>query len=271
MLHYRLLVLFLGIVMLGNFASLAWASGGTDVVAARGAHALVSPGWSPGTGEIVNDPCRTCGWNPWFSEWPNDVHHYALVIDSTDDLNRLIAKLAGIKGDLQQIRLSCQTEPRSLGFVTSMPEGKGIPVLFTIGNQKQIDDWFKQLEDCDDSHDLVTTLVKGVVVPTPDRRTVKQFGKMTFARVPTAIPPTLTIFVQNPLVELEQLKIPAGIDVFVGQVPVGFYGVKENEGSASMKRADVSETPKTKVCDASSVTRARIERFLEQRERVTER
>ena len=66
-------------------------------------------------------------------------------------------------------------------------------------------------------------------MPTPDRRTVKQFGKMPFARVPTAIPPTLTIFVQNPLVELEQLKIPAGIDVFVGQVPVGFKGSRKTK------------------------------------------
>ena len=207
MLYYRLQVRFLGIVLLGTFASLAWAAGGTDVVATSGAYVLVPPGWPPGTGEIVNDPCRTKGWNPLFSEWPNDVHHYALVIDSTDDLNRLIAKLAGIKSDLQQIRLSCQTEPRSLGFVTSMPEDNGISVLFTIGDQKQIDDWFKQLEDSDDNHDLVTTLVKGVVVPTPDRRTEKQFGKMTFAFAPTAIPPTLTVFVQNPLVDLEQLMV----------------------------------------------------------------
>jgi hypothetical protein len=30
---------------------------------------------------------------------------------------------------------------------------------------------------------------------------------MTFAFAPTAIPPTLTVFVQNPLVDLEQLMV----------------------------------------------------------------
>ena len=79
------------------------------------------------------------GWQPWFNEWPNDVHHYALVIESMDDVNRLIAKLAAVKGDLNQIRLACQIEPRSLGFVTSMPDGNGIPLMFIIGDQKQID------------------------------------------------------------------------------------------------------------------------------------
>ena len=271
MLNHQPRLFFLGLVAFVMCTGFAWAAGGTDVVVESGERAHVFKTWPRGTGNIVNDRCRTTGWQPWFSEWPNDVQHYALVIESTDDLNRLLAKISKIEGDLKHIRLACQIEPSSLGFVTSMPKGNGIPVMFTIGDQKQIDDWYKELGNTDGNDDLTKALAKGLVLEKPRRGVDKKFGKMTFARVPTAIPPTLTIFVQNPLVELEQLKIPAGIDVFVGQVPVGFHGGKENEGSASMKRAGVSETLKTKVGDASSVTRARIERFLEQRERVTER
>jgi hypothetical protein len=271
MLKDWLLAPLLALIGLVVFAGVAWAAGGTDVVVRSGENAHVLNNWPQGVGKIVNDRCRTSGWSPWFSEWPNDVHHYALVIKSTDDLNRLIAKLAAVKGDLRQIRLSYQIEPRSLGFVTSMPKANGIPVMFTIGDQKQIDDWYSQLGNTGGSDDLTKALVKGVVLTKPNRGTEKKFGKMTFDNVPTAIPPTLTIFVQNPLVELEQLKIPAGMDVFVGQLPVGFHVVKERKGSTSKKRTGGPEMPKTKIGDASFVTRARIERFLEQRESVKER
>jgi hypothetical protein len=30
-----------------------------------------------GSFDLVNDPLRTQGWNPWFSEWPNDMNFYA--------------------------------------------------------------------------------------------------------------------------------------------------------------------------------------------------
>jgi hypothetical protein len=270
-LNDRLLAPLLGSVALVVFAGFAWAAARTDVVVRSGETVHVFKSWPQGTDEIVNDRCRTDGWQPWFSEWPNDVQHYALVIESTDDLNRLLAKLSAFKGDLKQIRLSYQREPSSLGFVTSMSKGNGIPVMFTIGDQKQIDDWFKQLGNTDGNDDLTKALVKGLVLTKPDRGTEKKFGKMTFASAPTAIPPTLTIFVQNPLVELEQLKISAGIDVSMGKVPVSFHVVKEKDGSASMKRAGGPESPKTKVGDASSVTRARIKQFLDQRKSVTER
>lgn len=93
-----------------------FGAGGTSIVATKGGPAHVSAGWPEGVGELVNDPARTSGWNSWFTEWPNDVHQYAFEIKSTDDLNRLIAKLAAIKSELRQIRLSHQKEPSGLGW-----------------------------------------------------------------------------------------------------------------------------------------------------------
>jgi hypothetical protein len=115
------------------------AAGGTSVVAAKGQATYVSPTWPDGVGELVNDPLRTSGWNPWFTGCPNDVHHYAFEINSTDDLNRLIARLAAIKTDLQQIRLSHLKEPAGLGWATRLPEGNRIPVIFSIGDQARVE------------------------------------------------------------------------------------------------------------------------------------
>lgn len=135
----------------------------------------------------MNDPTRTTGWNSWFSEWPNDVDQYALEITTTDDLNRLIEKLSATKSEVRQIRLSYLKEPVGLGWVTSLPEGNHIAAIFSIGDQSRIDEWYKRVR--------------------------KPFGVMEFTAAPVAVPPTLTIFVQNEAVNFEQLKIPAGIIV----------------------------------------------------------
>ena len=69
---------------------------------------------------------------------------------------------------------------------------------------------------------------------------------MTFVSVPHSNPININHFVQNLLVEIEQLKFPVGIDVSVGEVPVGFQLVQVSEDSASMKRVGQPESPKRK-------------------------
>lgn len=141
-------VYLVGLVPLVVLSGFAWvAAGRTDVAITSGEKAHVVRSWPQGTGNTVNDPCRTNEWKPYFTEWPTDVHHYGLVIKSTDELNRIIIRLSVIKGDLKQIRLFYRTETHGLGFVTSLPEGNGIPVMFTTRDQKQIEDWFKQLDN----------------------------------------------------------------------------------------------------------------------------
>lgn len=197
----RRIVLFAAIVCLTGSTLLA--AGGTSVVATKGQAAHVSEGWPEGVGEIVNDPARTFGWNSWFTEWPNDVNQYAFETATSDDLNRLIAKLAATKSELRQIRLSYLKEPSGLGWVSKVPEGNKIPVIFSVGNQARIDQWYERVR--------------------------KPFGVIEFTAAPVAIPPTLTIFVQNERVKLEELKIPEGIDVSMGYVPTVFHRSNRKE------------------------------------------
>lgn len=192
-------------------SSILLAAGGTSNIAVKGQPAHVSSGWPEGVAAIVNDPSRTSGWNSWFSEWPNDVNQYALEIKNTADLNQLIAKLAATKSELRQIRLSPHKEPQGLGWVTNLPEGNKVPVIFSIGDQSQIDEWYKRVR--------------------------KPFGVMEFTAAPIAVPPTLTIFVQNPVVNLDELKIPAGITVTMGAVPTVFHKFNTKDEAVREEKA----------------------------------
>ena len=103
--------------------------------------------WPEGTLALVNDPLRTEGWNPWFSEWPNDVNNYGFQVTNTADVNRLIQKLAAIKSTNAQIRFSADKEPKSLGFTTVLKDGNAIGVVFCIGSQARINEWFQRLPE----------------------------------------------------------------------------------------------------------------------------
>ena len=251
MVHCRLLTTALCFVSLLSVMDYACAAGGTSTVATRNQPAFVSPSWSRGIGELVNDPSRTSGWNSWFTEWPNDVNQYAFEIKSTDDLNRLIAKLAAIKSDLRQIRLSHLKEPSGLGWVTRVPEGNGIAVIFSIGDQARIDEWYKHVR--------------------------KPFGVMEFTAAPVAVPPTLTIFVQNESVNLAELEIPDGIVVSIGYVPTVFHKSNttielQQEKEAANREVDRElETLKENLDASSLAAMNKIEAFLDSRKGRTRR
>ncbi|MFM7316816.1 MAG: hypothetical protein ACKO5E_07690 [bacterium] len=247
MIHCRLLTAALCLAFALVVKQIAWAVGGTDTIATKGQPAHVSPSLPEGTGELVNDLSRTCGWNSWFSEWPNDVNQYAFEIKSTDDLNRLIEKLAKVKSDLRQIRLSHLKEPNGLGWVTRVPEGNGISVILSIGDQARIDEWFKHVR--------------------------KPFGVMEFTATPVAVPPTLTIFVQNEAVDLDALKIPEGIDVLAGDVPTVFHKFNTTIEQKKAQEANTpdSDSPKVILDDDSLAVTKKIAAFLESRKSRTKR
>lgn len=198
-----------------------FAAGGTRTVATKGQPVTVSAAWPEGVDAIVNDPTRTSGWNSWFSEWPNDVNQYAFEIATADDLNRLIEKLSATKSEVRQIRLSPLKEPSGLGWVTRLPKGNDIAVVFSVGDQARIDEWYKHVR--------------------------KPFGVMEFTAAPIAVPPTLTIFVQNNAVDLEKLQIPKGITVTSGNVPTVFHRfntkdeLKREEAAARKPVPDAKE------------------------------
>jgi hypothetical protein len=228
-------------------ASTLFAAGGTAVIAAKGQPVTASPAWPEGVEDIVNDPTRTTGWNSWFSEWPNDVQQYAFEIKTTDDLNRLIERLAATKAEVRQIRLSHLPEPSGLGWVTQLPEGNKIAAIYSIGDQSRIDEWYKRVR--------------------------KPFGVMEFTAAPVAVPPTLTIFVRNKSVNLDELKIPREITVTSGYVPTVFHRFNtkdetKREAAAALKGAQ--NEGKEKLDPTAQDATDRIAAFLKKRDNKPE-
>jgi hypothetical protein len=228
------------------------AAAGTDGVATKGSPTPVSASWPVGTAELVNHPLRADGWNSWFTEWPNDVNQYSYDVNSTDDVNKLIEKLAAIKSDLRQIRLCYLKEPQALGWVTRLPEGNKIAVMLSVGDQGRIDQWYKDVR--------------------------KPFGVMEFTAAPIAVPPTLTIFVQNDAMKLDDLKIPDGITVEAGYVPTVFHRsnttleakleAKPADEATRRQKADAERASREKLDPASQKVAKAIDAFLEKRQAV---
>lgn len=229
--------------VLTSWDASAIAAGGTSIIASKGQPTHVAPSWPKGVDALVNDASRTSGWNSWFTEWPNDVNQYAFEIQSTEDINRLIAKLAAVKSDLRQVRLSYLKEPNGLGWVTRVPEGNNVPVVFSIGDQAQIDQWFKHVR--------------------------KPFGAMEFTAAPVAVPPTLTIFVRNESIQLDEIKIPDGVSVTKGYVPTLFHKSNTTAEKRREKEAAANDapSPQPKLDDASMEAAKKIEAFLASREK----
>jgi hypothetical protein len=142
---------------------------------------------------LINDPLRGDGWTPCFSEWPNDVNHYAMRVKSPKDVQHLIDLLVEIEGSSVSVFLAPGSEPTGLGFTTSLPEGNGIGATFSVGSQKRIDQWYEHLDK---------------VKPG-----VRKFGVHIYEKPPIALPPTLTLYVGNEAVDLATFQIPVKVDV----------------------------------------------------------
>ena len=239
MLRFASRLALLGIAGILLPTSKCLAAAGTDIVASKGQPVHAADGWPKGVGELVNDETRTIGWNDWFSEWPNDVQHFGFEITSTADVNRLLEKLVAVKSDLRQVRLSYLKEPRGLGWVTQLPAGNKIAVIFSIGDQSRIDEWYKHVR--------------------------KPFGAMEFLATPIAVPPTITVFVQNGLIDLDKLSIPKGINAESGYVPGVFHQFntkQEKQKEDASAKGEASSKPKVELDPDSQATANKIDAFL---------
>ena len=215
----------LTLVVLLLAARSACGIAGTSPVASEGKPVVEEAGWPPKIVELVNDPLRTVGWNEWFSELPNDVYQYAFAAKSTEDLNRLIKKLAATKAKGTRVELALGKEYPA-GPISILKPGNNIPAVVRFGNQVRIDAWYSHLK---------------VIEPG-----VRKFGARRYTEPPTAMPPTLTIYVEHPAVDLAKLAIPTEVNV----VASVYKEVRE-------KRKD-DEALKA------------IDRLLEQRQRASE-
>ncbi len=186
----RSLLLALASLLLAAHTALGIA--GYSGVASEGKPVEEEPGWPAKVVDLVNDPARTVGWNFWFSECPNDVNHYAFAAKSTDDLNRLIKKLAATKAKGMAVQLSLGKEFPAGGFSFLKP-GNNIPAVVGFGNQVKLNEWYSQLEQIEPG--------------------VRKWGVHTYTAPPSAMPPTLTIYVEHPAVDLARLEIPAAVNV----------------------------------------------------------
>jgi hypothetical protein len=226
-----------GILLAGTAC---FGAGGTSSAAQKGQPAYIAEGLPEGTAALVNDSHRTNGWNDWFTEWCNDVNHYAYEVTSAEEINKLIEKLAAIKSDVKEVRLSYLKEPQGLGWVTHLPAGNKTPVLLSIGDQTQVDQWFSCVR--------------------------KPFGQIEFTGTPIAVPPTLTIFVQNELVDLDKLSIPKGVQVLAGYVPLHFH-----RWNTVQEKERESKPPEVKKPELDAQSRAavdKIDAFLKKREKA---
>jgi hypothetical protein len=173
-------------------ASSALGIAGFDQVAREGQAVEEEPGWPARIVDLVNDPARTVGWNFWFSECPNDVNHYAFAAKSTDDLNRLIKKLAATKAKGMTVQLSLGREFPAGGFSFLKP-GNNIPAVLGFGNLVKLNQWYFQLPQFEPG--------------------VRKWGVHRYTAPPKTMPPTLTIYVEHPAVDLAKLAIPAEVHV----------------------------------------------------------
>jgi hypothetical protein len=172
-------------------------------------------GWPAGVLELVNDPLRSNGWNPWFSEWPSDVNHYEFKLGGHDDLEQVIKKLAAIRCDVVRIHLDPAEEPGALSFTTVLPKGNGVAAVFAIGSQKIIDQWYLRLPEAEPG--------------------VRTFGVHRYNECPKAHPPTLTLFLGNEAIDFAKLEIPAGVEI---SAAASRSSHKENNDDPMVKAID---------------------------------
>jgi hypothetical protein len=186
LLHKVRAVFVLTIVALVALPTACEAISGTMQIASKGQAVTAKPRWPRGLAAFLNSPRRTSGWNPFFSEMPNDCDYYEFDVRQTDEINELIQAFAHIKSPKLQICLSPDTGPRTIGRHPADADQRTLAVLFSIGDQETLDKWY-------------------VGFP-PNKKELR-------ALPPIAVPPTLTIFVQNPAVDLSRLNIPPHIKV----------------------------------------------------------
>ena len=170
----------------------AFGIAGYSSVASEGRAVEEESGWPAKMVDLVNDPARTVGWNFWFSDCPNDVNHYALLAKNTDDLNRLIKKLAATKAKGATVALALGKEYPA-GKFSFLKPGNGIAAVLGFGNQVTLNEWFSHLKEIEPG--------------------VRQFGVHRYTAPPDAMPPTLTIYVEHPAVDRVKLEIPAEVHV----------------------------------------------------------
>jgi hypothetical protein len=158
--------------------------------------------WPEGVLEFVNNPFRTIGKSTWWHDAPNDTVTFEFNPAIIDELNDLIAAFGAIESDSKRIQISPLPEHQVRvqtiqsvrgGNPEAVPTVKpGTLATFRIGSQRIKDAWYEKLPETEPG--------------------VREWGVHRYTESPTAAPPTLTIYVGNPSIDLSELQIPKGIE-----------------------------------------------------------
>ena len=192
--HQSILSLSLAMVLAVAAPAPAWAIAGFSSVASQDQKLEDNGQWPVKMVDVLNDPARTVGWNFWFSECPNDVNNYVFLAKSPDDLNRILKKLAAVDAKGMTVVLALGKE-FPVGNFAFLKKGNGAAAVLAFGNQSTINQWYMRLKELE------------------GEPRVKKFGVHRYTEPPKAMPPTLTIYVENPAVDIEKLSIPAELTV----------------------------------------------------------
>jgi hypothetical protein len=142
-------------------------------------------GWPQGVLDILNDKTRTTKMVEkyrWVSA-ANDVSFYGMAIRNMDDVNRLVRYLSAIKSGSPELYL--QPEKR-------WSEGHGEGAFFSFGNQKVLDEWYKNLPEVEPG--------------------VRGYAAQRYEKPPTA-EVRLGLYVDHPAVDLTKLDVPPNVNI----------------------------------------------------------
>jgi hypothetical protein len=239
-------------VFLAGIAPECRAAAGTSQVATKGQAVQDRTTWQRGVVELLNDPRRGDAWSDWFSEWPSDVEQYEFRVENSAQLNEVIAtfcKIQVARADAKQppppleIRLSPLAEPSGYGWVSKFEKGNKLPAVFSLGNQQELELWYDNF-----------------IKPMNGR-----FGQMEFEKTPVAVPPTLTIFVGNEVVDLKKLRIPQGVHISIGDLPTLWHESNLIERKPKKSEVDVAAAEEAKLSEKERTALAAIRSFLKAR------
>ncbi|MEM6750677.1 MAG: hypothetical protein AAGA57_10540 [Planctomycetota bacterium] len=174
--------------------------------------------WPAGVLAVVNDPCRTLGAHPWFTECPNDLELFVLAPASAEEWQRVLTAFAQIEG-AKRVELHPGDRVRRVGYGMDIDEDMRAAAVFSLGSQPVLDEWFSRLDD-------------------------GKFGVHHYDAPPKAQPPTLALYVGHELLGLESLRLPPDWEVRPGfrVLPEGEEAVRTPEERAILDYIEARET-----------------------------
>jgi len=184
----------------GLMAPTCWARSANVIVAKEGKavpkELAEQRGWPEGTLALVNHRLRTVGWHYTFNTDPMDRTYFAYRARTPadvqeNDVQEILDAFVPLKGS---ILLDPQSKPPANGVtLRDVSEDEGVFAVFSVGSQVLLDQWY------------------GSLPKQPDG--TRKVGKREYRQPPVASPPLLTLYVGNPAVKLEELKLPGGVQV----------------------------------------------------------